>query len=313
MTRRIKVTLAGFGQIGRMLYRKWSGSPLLEVVGVADPLYAGQSADTLADVSGKGIVIGKQPAPGAEVAVIASGSRMKEVLPVAEQCVEMGMNVVTTCEGMFFDRSAEVRHLGELAAKRQCAVLAGGINPGFLMDYLPLVLSGASMNIRSVKVERYQDASFRRTRFQKKIGCGLTVKAFEEALQEGKLCHIGLKQSAEFLASALGWIVGEMVETCRPVTSDGNFVSGIHQILTVTDENRKEIIRLDFLAAAGGVESCDRIVIDGEPRIESVISGGLPGDAGTCAVMTSLVRKIASCGKTGLLTLQDLSPFAGHI
>ena len=50
-----------------------------------------------------------------------------------------------------------------------------GVNPGFLMDYIPSVLSTVSQKVDRVIVTRIQDASTRRIPFQQKIGAGLTL------------------------------------------------------------------------------------------------------------------------------------------
>ena len=111
---------------------------------------------------------------------------------------------------------------------------------------------------------------------------------------------------------ALGWELAEVTEEISPVTDDGASARGVRQLGIGKLADGRTVIRLDFQAAVGEKEPRDRIVIEGEPRIESVIPGGLNGDAGTCAVITSLVRRVASCGQTGLLTLKDLPIFPGN-
>ena len=308
----IHVELVGFGQIGRMLFRKWADSSLIRVEKVVDPAFAGKDANELAGISGEPLGIAAEPTPGAEIAVVVTSSRLDAVLPVIRRCVELEMSVVTSCEELFFDRSEAVREVAEFAEKQSLAILACGINPGFLMDLLPAVLSGASMNIRSVAVERYQDASRRRTQFQKKIGAGLTLDEFAAAVRAGTLRHVGLAQSMDFLADALGWTLDEVTEEISPVTDDGIRARGVRQLGIGKVAGGREVIRLDFQAAVGEKDVRDKIVIDGEPRIESVIPGGVGGDAGTCAVMTALVRRVAACGQTGLLSLKDLPVFPGN-
>lgn len=308
----VYVALIGFGQIGQMLYRKWAGLPQIEVISVADPAYAGQDATALAGVSGDPVIIDAELKKPAEVAVIATSSDPEQVLPIIKKCVSLDMSAVTTCENLFYDKCEEVRRIAKDAEMRGIAVLAGGINPGFLMDFLPAVLSGASMNVRSVTVERYQDAANRRTQFQRKIGAGLTMAEFEEAVNAGTLRHAGLMQSLKFLADVFGWELAAMSEEFSPVTDDGEHIRGVRQLGIGTLADGREVIRLDFLAAVGEANPRDRIVLDGEPRVESVISGGLNGDAGTCAVMTSLVRRVAACGQSGFLTLRDLPLFSGN-
>ena len=308
----VYVSLIGFGQIGQMLFRKWAELPQIQVVSVADPAYAGQDANAIAGVSGEAMIVQPELKIFGEVAVIATSSDPEKVLPLIKKCVAEDMSVVTTCEELFYDKCDEVRRIAKDAEIRGIAVLAGGINPGFLMDFLPAVLSGASMNVRSVTVERYQDATSRRSQFQRKIGAGFTMAEFEAAVNAGTLRHAGLMQSLKFLADIFGWELASMTEEISPVTDDGVNVRGVRQLGIGTLADGREVIKLDFLAAVGESNPRDRIVIDGEPRLESTIAGGLHGDAGTCAVMTSLVRRIAACGQSGFLTLRDLPLFSGN-
>ncbi|MBQ7394198.1 MAG: hypothetical protein IKD46_01805 [Lentisphaeria bacterium] len=308
----VYVSLIGFGQIGQMLFRKWSALPQIRVIAVTDPAYAGQDACKIAGAAGEEMIIQPELKTPAEVAVIATSSYPEDVLPLIQKCVALDMSVVTTCEELFYDRCDEVRRIAKDAEMRGIAVLAGGINPGYLMDFLPAILSGASMNVRSVTVERYQDASNRRTQFQRKIGAGLTMPEFEAAVNAGTLRHAGLMQSMKFLADVFGWELASMTEEFSPVTDDGIHIRGVRQLGSGKLADGREVITLDFLAAVGEPEPRDRIVIDGDPRLESCIKGGLNGDAGTCAVMTSLVRRVAACGQSGFLTMRDLPLFSGN-
>ena len=58
-------------------------------------------------------------------------------------------------------------------------MLATGVNPGFLMDSLPLNLTAICQRVDHIGVARVQNASLRRGPFQAKIGSGLTVAEFE--------------------------------------------------------------------------------------------------------------------------------------
>ena len=114
----IHVELVGFGQIGRMLFRKWADSSLIRVEKVVDPAFAGKDANELAGISGEPLGIAAEPTPGAEIAVVVTSSRLDAVLPVIRRCVELEMSVVTSCEELFFDRSEAVREVAEFAEKQ---------------------------------------------------------------------------------------------------------------------------------------------------------------------------------------------------
>ena len=54
------------------------------------------------------------------------------------------------------------------------AVLGTGVNPGFVMDALPITLTGVCERVDAIRVERVQDARVRRLPFHQKVGAGLT-------------------------------------------------------------------------------------------------------------------------------------------
>ena len=61
-------------------------------------------------------------------------------------------------------------------------MLSTGVNPGFVMDALPIMLTVACERIDSVKVKRIQDARTRRLPFQQKIGAGLSREQFQREM-----------------------------------------------------------------------------------------------------------------------------------
>ena len=96
-----------------------------------------------------------------------------------------------------------------------------GVNPGYLMDFLPTALSGVCQDVK-----RVQDASARRIPFQQKIGAGLTLEEFEAKKSSGTLRHVGLPESVDFIADRLGWKLDRNVETLDPVIAETQINSG---------------------------------------------------------------------------------------
>ena len=329
----INVLLVGFGQLGKLLLKLWSEQPGFRVLGVvdSDPALEGKNAAELAGIAGMELPI-RASAAGfggrAEVAVVTTVSSVEKILPLLQSLLKEGLSVVTSCEELFYPYrrfADEIRSLAALAEKQNLAVLATGINPGFLMDVLPVALSGASALIDSVTIERVQDASPRRMQFQKKIGAGLDLDEFEKRAESGVLRHVGIAESLFYVADSLGWQLASVEEELSPVIAEkdlaipgaipvkagqarGVLQTGIGKLADGT-----EVIRLHFLAAVGEGESYDRIVIDGTPRLESVIRGGVNGDQGSCAMLTSAVRRLQSSSQTGFLTMRDLPSAPGAV
>ena len=75
----------------------------------------------------------------------------------------------------------------DVAAKRaKVAVLGTGVNPGFVMDALPVTLTGVCERVDRITIDRIQDARIRRLPFQQKIGSGLTREQFAERVDSGR-------------------------------------------------------------------------------------------------------------------------------
>ena len=74
--------------------------------------------------------------------------------------------------------------IDERARRGGVAVLGTGINPGFLMDLLPLALTAPLRRVDHVGIERIQDAGRRRRPFQIKVGAGLNPHDFAKKVGE---------------------------------------------------------------------------------------------------------------------------------
>jgi len=192
-----------------------------------------------------------------------------------------------------------------------------GVNPGYLMDFLPAVLTGVCQKVDQVKVLRVQDATARRVPFQQKIGAGLTLPQFHEKVADGTLRHVGLTESVHMIAHHLGWKLEKVTEDLSPIIAEKD-ISGGHVPITrglasgVTQVARgfmdkREVITLQFRAAVGEPESFDRVEIKGVPDLVSTIAGGVNGDVATCAIAINAVRSIIN-SSPGLRTMVDMHP-----
>ncbi len=327
-----RVVICGFGEIGRMLCRHLSTNDHIRVTGVVDvaPDLVGLRVDALVpgvDAGDLRVSPSLSACDGGDTAVVTTVSSANDVLPVILGFVDAGMNVITTCEELFWpyrDHAAIADELDVAAKKNGVAVLAAGINPGFLMDFLPVVLSGASSRVEAVQVERVQDATFRRAQFRRKIGVGMSPERFRLQTAAGGLRHVGLSESVSFIAAALGWELATVKEELQPLIAECEIchsgvslvpcgaVRGVRQIGCGITADGREVVTLDFVAAVGETNPYDRILIRGVPEIVSTIHGGVNGDRGTCSVIETAIRRLSVGGYAGFLTALDLPPAAGH-
>ncbi|GAG17507.1 unnamed protein product, partial [marine sediment metagenome] len=87
----------------------------------------------------------------ADVVLHATGSRLDKVYPQIQDIVSAGLNCVSSCEELFspYAKYPDLSQKIDKAAKEHNATVVGtGVNPGFVMDTLPLFLTGVCERIR---------------------------------------------------------------------------------------------------------------------------------------------------------------------
>lgn len=310
------VVLVGLGAIGRGVGRALAARGYDILGGVdSDRTIAGQSLAAILEPnppSGSDLER-RQVFPSAsdffsraqpDVAVVCTSSRAEEVLPEIQTCLENQTSVVTTCEGLASASAADGgigSSLDSLARRRACSVVATGVNPGFVMDALPLVLTAPCLEIRWIRVTRVLDAKARRDAFQKKAGVGLSLDEFARAAQG--LGHLGLEDSARVVADYLGWPLADVRQDLRPI-AEGGVVRGVRQTLVASAEDGRGI-ELTFEARADASDARDEIEIIGVPSFTAVIPGGIPGDEATVAMVVNTIPRLLSAGP-GLFRMPDL-------
>ena len=199
------------------------------------------------------------------------------------------------------------------------SVVGTGINPGYLMDTLPLILTAPCLKVDAVKVKRMMDSSKRRIPFQKKVGTGMTQAEFREKIESGVITgHVGLLESINMIASGLGWELDEAVEfPPEGVISDHEVETGLGTVkpgdvlglssVAIAKRQGKPVITLEFIANAEVDEEYDEIIIEGVPNIHEEIIGGVHGDIGTVAVTINTIPR-AIQASAGVQVMKDLPP-----
>jgi len=255
-----------------------------------------------------------------DVAVLTTVSDLERITPQIEEIVAQGIPVVSTCEELSFPYNtspALSERIDKAATKNNVAVLGTGINPGFLMDTLPTVLTAVCQDVQKVEVNRFQDAKYRRIPFQKKIGAGLTLGEFGERVKNGTLRHVGLTESMHLVAHRMGWKLDKTEDLISPVVATEKTTTPAMTIAVGDATGVRQIgngyvngevkVRLVFQATVGEKESYDEIRITGNPNIHSKIEGGVNGDVATCAITLNAIPQILRA-TPGLKTMVDIAP-----
>ena len=323
----INTVHVGIGPLGQQMVKYAMERACFNIVGAvdSDPDKAGKELGELCGIDPLGIIVCSNlddaiKDKSAEVALVTTVS---SIVSLESQLVELAkakLHIVSTCEELFFpwNTHPEVsKRIDEMCRNNGVVCLGTGVNPGYLMDFLPSILTCVCQNVKKVEVWRVQDASVRRIPFQQKIGAGLTLEEFEAKKKTGTLRHVGLTESVDFIANRLGWKLDRNVETLELVIADKDIntgykpiskgmICGVHQVGKgfVGDRN---VIVLNFRAAVGEPESYDKVQIDGKPVIQSQIAGGVNGDIATCAITLNAVRSVLEASP-GLKSMGYIPP-----
>jgi len=189
------------------------------------------------------------------------------------------------------------------------------VNPGFVMDKLPLTITSVCQRVDSVQIVRIQNASTRREPLQRKVGAGMTRGEFERAVADGKIKHMGLRESLMLVGNGLGVefdhvsdekiapIVAEREITTQYLKVAPGQVAGVHQ--TIEGKGRINVsLELRMYVGAEDV-AADRVIVRGVPDVEMEIKGGIHGDRATAAMVVNAIPRVISA-RPGVLTMDDI-------
>ena len=253
-----------------------------------------------------------------DVVVLCTSSSLRKVMPQIETILKAKIPIVSTTEELSYPvgrNRALAKRIDEMARRAKVAVLSTGVNPGFVMDALPIALSGVCERVDSVRIDRVQDARVRRLPFQQKIGSGLTTQQFQKKVEDQSVRHVGLAESVTMIADAFGWKLDKVTDEIKPkiaeetvesefLAVDPGYVCGIIQD-GVGWKNGKALVTLHMEAYLGAPESFDSVVIEGVPRIEQKITGGVHGDVATASITVNSIPKVLHA-PPGLRTMRDM-------
>ncbi len=325
MPRTLKVAVAGLGPVGQAVARLVLQTPGLKLVAAVDPAprYAGQDVGLLLGQPRRiGLKVDGEPERWlrklrADVAFVCTSSRLKDVRPQIAALVGRRVRVLTSCGELCYPTAGQgsaFRELDRLARAKKVTVLATGVNPGFAMDALALTLTGPCAKVRRVAVTRVVDAGTRLP-LQRRVGAGLNLGQFRRALTEGTIRHVGLQQSAQMIAAALGWKLGRVDETVEPTIAPRDLdteylripagaVAGIKQALRAY-RGAELAVSLDLQVYVGAESPRDHVLVDGDPPVDATITGGLSSDLSTAALLVNSLPRVLAAAP-GLLTVKDL-------
>ncbi|NIQ40358.1 MAG: hypothetical protein GTN81_17505 [Proteobacteria bacterium] len=167
MKDRIGVIQFGIGPIGQAILRDLLKKGDFRIVGAVDVDKEKVGRD-LADLVGLdtplGVTVSSNSAEvlsdeKARLVTLSTVSSLVACYPQIEEIVEAGKYLISTCEELAYPWLTHPelsRQIDDRAKRTGVAVLGTGVNPGFAMDYLPIVVSGICSRVERIKVSRIQ-------------------------------------------------------------------------------------------------------------------------------------------------------------
>lgn len=253
-----------------------------------------------------------------DAALVTTSSDLRLCADTFKQLLARGMSVVSTCEELVWPWLRHQKLSAELdaCAKRGKGRLLGtGVNPGAMMDTVPVFATAVCKSVKTLEIHRIQDATTRRIPFQKKIGATLDKAAFKKGVQEGWLRHVGLGESMHFIAHYMGMKLDKWSETIEPMVAKKTMKCGLGPIkagnacgvrqVALGKQNGKTLIKMVFQAAIGQKDPMDRVIVNGEPNLDVIFSGGVHGDIATSAMTLNSIAPLLAANP-GLHTMASV-------
>jgi len=326
MTAPLRVVSFGLGPIGLAACALLLDKSSLQLVGAIDvsPELVGKDLAELLDRPEPTGVMVEADAEAAldrllpDVVVHCTSSFLPEVVEQLLACVRRGVSVVSSTEELLV---ADHQH-PELAAQLDAAAIEGrasivgtGVNPGFAMDYLPVLASAVTSNVTAVRCVRVVDAATRREPLQRKVGAGLSKSEFHKQLDGGGFGHIGLRESVALVARGLGFELDRIEQTVEPVFAPEDHktpflvvkegaVAGIRN-RGYGYVGKRVVVSLDLAMFVGAPDPHDLIELESSPPVTLRFPDGIPGDEATAAILVNHLAG-ADAAPDGLRTVLEV-------
>ena len=258
-----------------------------------------------------------------DVAIQATCSSLEDAWPEIETLLRQGISVVSIAEQMAYPSCSSptiAAAMDDLARAHRVAVVGTGINPGFVLDLLVILLTGVCLSVDSITASRANDLSQFGPTVLRAQGIGMTPAAFEAGVKAGTIMgHIGFAESISMMASALGLEIDSIEQTIEPIVSDvrretafatvepGCVAGTRHKAVAYRQGkpfitlNHPQQVRPELV----GVETGDLIEINGIPDIRLAGKPEIPGGIGTIAIAVNVIPRILAAAP-GLHSMADL-------
>jgi 4-hydroxy-tetrahydrodipicolinate reductase len=332
----IRVVLFGVGVIGSGVLRLARTRPEIEIAGavVRDPRWEGRPLEEIVPDGPTGV---RLSADGArvlsetepDVVVIATRSTLPEIVPTLALAAKAKAAIACTAEELAYIRPGdgpEADEIFRLADSHHVAIVAVGLNPGFVLDVWPLALASIAHDVTAIDAERAVDLSGFGPNVRASLGVGYSAADFDRDLGRGKIAgHRGFRESLRLIGEALGRPVDETNVETTPIFAKrartliggeltAGQTAGVRQLATGRSAGT-EWLRLTMTASVAldeiGVEPVDRVHISGSNDLTAVISPGSRAVPSTVGRILNAIPAVA-VAPPGVHTAADLGLTPGR-
>lgn len=249
----------------------------------------------------------------ADVVLLATTAFLDEAYPLIVKCLQRKINVITIAQELFFPLGRHVeqaREIDRIAREMGVAITAVGINPGYIMDILPIVASLPCWEIKKVSATRVVDFGPYGPDEMRHIGVGLSAEEFQLGVADGKIGHIGLLETTAMVGHCLGMEIDELRQTKSPILTrrerQSDFIRispgkvcgfrqnvlGLRNGEVLLDYRMVGIVNPD--PVEDGVKMGDYTRIEGIPSVDLRIKEEISqkGGLGTAGVAVNMIPRI---------------------
>ncbi len=322
----MNVVLIGIGEIAKRVIEGTKYKKSLKIKGAVDidDKKIGRTLTEITGINGYENIIVKKELPEVvndekdAILIHMTKSRIPDIKKDLLSLIDFKRPIITTSEEMtdpYLKHPEDAEEIDRKCKDNNVTILPCGINPGYLMDFLPAFFSGVFKKIEKIEIIRINNASKRRYPLQKKIGSGLKSEEFYERWKKGEIGHVGLAESGSILCKCLGLKIEKFEEKCNPKIAKENIKTEyfdvkageccgiLHNVKIETQEGIEISLFLEMSLDAE--DTRDEIFIKGEPELRLKIEKGTPGDEATANVVLNWINKVEKL-PPGIITMDKL-------
>jgi len=265
---------------------------------------------------------------GADVVIIATTTRLRDVADDVREAINSGSNVLISAEEAAFPFIVDdsiARSLDSLARQKGVSVAGTGVNPGLIFDALVLTILGSSPRGCRVHVRRVVDISGFGETVLRRIGVGKSESDFALAVEsEEILGHAGFPQSIHVVANALGLKVERIEKILLPVlatqdielpgklTIKSGESAGVSQTYTGIVDGKPWFIAHFFGHVALNMIKKDSgddidLMLNQKPIQSIKLRPGIGAQVGSQNMVANSINRIISA-RPGWVTVAEMSP-----